>query len=91
MELWKAANEANAIRALLDKQVQVKEGHIVLNSTPENEQADYNIELSRCDSPEKLLGWIRHLTEKTWLTMDMLDRFISVASAENKIEIQDDA
>lgn len=91
MELWEAAKEARATRELLDKQVQVKDGHIVLNSTPENEQADYNIELCRCDSPEKLLGWIRHLTEKTWLTMDMLDRFISVASVENKIEIENDA
>ncbi len=68
----------------------MKEGHIVLNATPENELADYNIALSRCDTPEKLLGWIRHLSKKTWLTMDMLDRFISEACHENKVEIQHD-
>ena len=90
MELWKAAEEAEAQRELLDRQVQVKEGHIVLNSTPENELAEYNIALNRCDTPAKLLGWIRHLSEKTWLTMDMLDRFIAVACFENKIEVQHD-
>lgn len=91
MEIWEAAEEAAAARELLDKQVQVKDGCIVLNATPDNTLANYNIELNRCDTPAKLLGWIQHLTEKSWLTMGMLDRFVSRASHENGIEVQRDA
>lgn len=27
---------------------------------------DYNIASHRIDTPEKLLGWLRHICEKTW-------------------------
>jgi hypothetical protein len=30
----------------------------------------YDFEVSRCDTPLKLLGWLLHLGEKTWFTND---------------------
>ena len=66
----------------LQQQVSVKENHIVINVSYE-----YNIALSRCDTAEKLLHWVWHLTEKTWITNDVMRRFIEVACRENKIEM----
>lgn len=65
---------------LLQKQVAVVDGHIVINV-----EYEYNIALSRCNTPEKLLHWVWHLTEKTWMTTEVMRRFIEVACRENKI------
>lgn len=73
---------------MLSRKLQVKEGHIVLNPMPCDSLAEYSIALDSCDTSAKLLGWIRHLLEKTWLEMDMLDRFIAEACDKNKIKIQ---
>jgi hypothetical protein len=67
---------------MLQKQVSVADGHIVINVSYE-----YNIELSRCNTPEKLLHWVWHLTEKTWMTNDVMRRFIEVACRENSIKM----
>lgn len=67
----------------LQKQVFLADGHIVINVSYE-----YNIELSRCNTPEKLLHWVWHLTEKTWMTNDVMRRFIEVACRENNIEME---
>ena len=64
----------------LQQQVSVKEDHIVINVSYE-----YNIALSRCDTAAKLLHWVWHLTEKTWMTNDVMRRFIEVACRENNI------
>lgn len=67
----------------LRKQVFVADGYIVINVSYE-----YNIELSRCNTAEKLLHWVWHLTEKTWMTNDVMRRFIEVACSENNIEME---
>lgn len=36
----------------------------------------YDIEWSRCNTPQKLIGWIRHLSEKNWFTHDVCNDFI---------------
>lgn len=54
------ADELKAQEEKLQKQISVKNGSIVINVSYE-----YNIELSRCDTAEKLLHWIWHLTEKS--------------------------
>jgi hypothetical protein len=51
--------------------VSVKEGHIVIDVTYE-----YNIALDRCDTHEKVLAWVSHLCEKTWMTTEIVRRFI---------------
>ena len=65
----------------LQKQVAVKEGHIVINVTYE-----YNIALDTCRSYENILGWVLHLTEKTWMTNEILERFILLACHESGLE-----
>jgi len=41
----------------------------------------YDVELNRCDTPEKILNWIPQLLSKTWMTNLILERFITLASA----------
>lgn len=40
----------------------------------------YSIELNRCDTHDKILHWVSHLCEKTWITPDVLRDFIRVAT-----------
>ncbi len=47
----------------------------------------YEIALDRWHTPERLLGWIVHLCEKTWMTNPVMRRFIALASDANKITI----
>lgn len=67
----------------LRKQVYVEDDHIVINVVTE-----YNVAKTRCDTPEKLLHWVWHLTEKTWMTNEIMRRFIEIACRENGIEMQ---
>jgi hypothetical protein len=39
----------------------------------------YDIVRSRINSPEKLLGWIRHLSKKGWITTDHIHVLIDAA------------
>ena len=48
---------------------------------------DYKIELSRCDTPLKILNWTLHLTEKSWINCDRLNSFIKLACDANEIDI----
>lgn len=63
------------------KTVYVKDGQIVFNL-----QGEYAIDLKRCNSPEKILGWVHHLCEKTWITPAAIRLFISHAESENGIK-----
>lgn len=68
-------------QAELNKMVYIEEGHIVINV-----HYEYNVPLDRCDTHEKILAWALHLTEKTWMTMDVLERFIRLAMAQHGLE-----
>jgi hypothetical protein len=48
---------------------------------------DYEIELSRIDTPEKLLAWLIHMSEKTWFTSDIARWFILKVSRHQKMKI----
>jgi hypothetical protein len=48
---------------------------------------DYEVELSRCRSPEEILGWMDQIGNKTWCTKDILMRFMNTAVGENRIKI----
>ncbi len=65
----------------LQRAVRVQEGHIVLGVGFE-----YNIALNRARTHTEILGWTWHLCEKTWVTPDLLRRFITVACEEARIE-----
>jgi hypothetical protein len=66
----------------LQRQVSVKEGHIVVNV-----EFEYNIDLRRCQTHEQILAWAYHLCEKTWMTTEVMRRFVLVACQENGLEI----
>lgn len=49
--------------------------YLVVRSEPE-----YSVKLDRCDTPEKILSWVYHLSEKTWVDTDLLGSFIRTAA-----------
>lgn len=65
----------------LSEQVQIIEGHIVINVAYE-----YNIPLNSCSTHQQILHWVWHLTEKTWMTQKVTRRFIEVACGYHKLE-----
>lgn len=66
---------------LLSKQCYVDDGYIVLNV-----RYEYEIALERCDTHEKILDWVMHLSCKNWFTMRLMKRFIIIANEELKKE-----
>jgi hypothetical protein len=50
---------------------------------------EYNIELKRCDSSEKILSWVVHLCEKTWITPEVIERFARLAAGKHGLKIPD--
>lgn len=67
----------------LSRQVSIKDDHIVINVAYE-----YNIPLSGCADLPSLMGWVLHLCEKTWMTLEVLERFILVASRHHGLDIK---
>lgn len=47
----------------------------------------YEIEISRCDTPEKILHWCSHLCDKTWVTAELISKFIALACGCNKLDV----
>ncbi len=66
----------------LEKSIYLNDRYITINVLYE-----YNIELSRCDSLEKILGWATHLCEKSWMTADLLRRFIHISARAHGLSI----
>ena len=48
---------------------------------------NYDIELSRCDTTEKILSWVLHLSRKNWMTGDMIHDFITTACDKHNLDI----
>ncbi len=69
-------------RDTMDRQCYIKDDYLVLNV-----KYEYNIGLSRCDTAEKILGWALHLSRKNWVSMDLLERFIQVASNQIGLDL----
>jgi hypothetical protein len=84
-----ALENAEKDRAKLERAMFVKEDHIVIDL---NElfgaPSEYNVPLSKCETSEQILGWVQHLTEKTWANGRVIHRFIAIAAGEAGIEIQ---
>lgn len=68
--------------ARMSKAVYIEDEHVFINVKDE-----YNIALSRCDTREKLLEWVYHLTEKNWMSREVLRRFMEVAAAHHGYEL----
>jgi hypothetical protein len=67
----------------LEKQCYVDNDDIVINVADE-----YRVPLSSCPTQEAILGWVRQLTEKTWITVPLIRRFVDTAAEHHKIKIQ---
>ncbi|MCF8051575.1 MAG: hypothetical protein K9L59_10085 [Desulfobacterales bacterium] len=61
-------------QSLLDKKVRIEGGSIVMTVRPR-----YEIDLSRCNTKEKILEWVAHLSRKTWVDRAVTSRFIELA------------
>ena len=72
LEKWIAKDDE------LSKKVYIDGEHICINV-----KYEYPIELSRRDTPEKLLSWVFQLSEKTWMTNDVMRRFVAMAASEH--------
>ena len=67
--------EMNRDMEFLTKSVYVDEGYVVVNV-----HSEYPIPITSLRSYEAILGWVNHLTEKTWMSRDLLGQFIVVAT-----------
>lgn len=63
--------------------IRVEGDYIVLDFVYE-----YSIRKEQRKTPETILGWIAHLSEKTWMTAPRLAHFAEVAFADIGIEMQ---
>ncbi len=62
----------------LNKLIYFEDGFIVFSIVQ-----DYEININRCDTKEKILEWVLHLTQKPWMNKELLNRFIHVAYSAN--------
>ncbi|PLR52392.1 hypothetical protein [Chimaeribacter arupi] len=63
----------------------VDDTHIVIN-IPDTD-AQYEIARDTCTSGAQVVSWIFQLTEKNWMTREMLRHFIKIASREANITL----
>ena len=89
MPSFEQARESAAVhRQRMEKIISVKEGHIVIDQFELfGSGGEYNIPLEQCSTPTEILGWVKHLSEKTWVTNDVMRRFVSIACEELGIDL----
>jgi hypothetical protein len=60
----------------------IKEGSIVFRI---EDKEVYDVHLSKCDTYPKIIGWVIHLSEKTWMTSRLLFFFNSDSMSSSRI------
>ena len=55
---------------------------------PEMKGFLYDIAEGTCNTQEKLISWIQHLTEKCWITRAHIGQLISVFEAQNNVSFR---
>ncbi|QJB69790.1 hypothetical protein [Parasphingorhabdus halotolerans] len=75
---------ADGMDELLDEKyyVEVDETTITINV-----KYPYEIPISQCNSTDKLLAWIIHLTEKTWIAPKVLREFAYKAASAGDFDL----
>ena len=68
----------------MEDRVEVKGDEIVLTAAS---GGAYHVPKDRCDTPEKLLGWIYHLCEKGWVTRTHVRHLIYHAKEDWGVEV----
>lgn len=61
----------------------VDDTHLIIKAGPHSE---YEIALDRIDNPVKILQWITHLTEKGWMTNELMRQFVLAACTKAGID-----
>ncbi|MET3817291.1 hypothetical protein [Pantoea sp. UYEF8] len=74
-------------RGYISSLVTVKGKHIIIKD-PEPQGWDYDVAISDCNTPEKILSWVMHLSEKTWVTKDIIRQFIRVSAQASGLKIE---
>ncbi|TYL43921.1 hypothetical protein [Dickeya sp. ws52] len=64
----------------LSEIVSVDNTHIIIQIPGDHLDGEYEIALASCKTPEQVVSWIYQLSEKQWITREILRRFIKVAS-----------
>jgi len=47
----------------------------------------YEVELSRCNTHAKLIGWVHHLNEKRWMTTQLMNRFLELCCKHHGLRL----
>ena len=76
----KSFEDYKAWLAELDSACRIADGEIVF------EWGHYGIALSECDSYERILHWVYHLSHKSWVTPAILRRFILLATTHHGLK-----
>jgi hypothetical protein len=72
----------NVFTELKDEEILIKVFKEKFTEMPNTDVDTYGpLELSRCNTPDKLIGQIRYLTGFDWCTKDIIDQFIHVVEA----------
>jgi len=66
----------------LSKKIYLQDEYIIINVGRE-----YPIALTRCNTPEKALGWVFQLSEKSWMTTEILRRFVAILAQEHGFDL----
>jgi len=66
------------LKMMLDKECYVEDDFLVFNVSG----SSYEIGLDMLDTPQNILNWACHLSEKTWMRKDLLRYFMEIASSQ---------
>jgi hypothetical protein len=61
----------------------VDDTHLTIKA---GEHYEYEIALERIDNPVKILQWVIHLTEKGWMTNELMRQFILAACTKAGVD-----
>lgn len=79
------AAELNAMLTLPGETCRITEEGIVIRIPGESDRT-YPIALSRCDSYEKIIGWVTHLHRKSWVTPRIIGDFVYTACTHHGLD-----
>mgnify|MGYP000585215116 CR=1 FL=1 len=66
----------------LSNSIEVNDGFFIFVN-----EGDYDINLSECETHEKILGWVLQLNDKTWMTPQLMKAFIITACEYNNLPV----
>ncbi|ORM96265.1 hypothetical protein [Pantoea septica] len=74
-------------RGYIASLVTVNGKHIIIKD-PEPNGWDYDVAISDCNTHEKILSWVMHLSEKNWVTKDIIRQFIRVSAHASGLKVE---